>query len=356
MRNRILTSHYYQAGFSLIEILVGMLIGMIGIIVMMQVFSVAEARKRTATAGSDAQNNAVIALDGIQRDITQAGYGFSGLRVLGCNLQLPSAATVPLAPVIINPPTTVVPAGDTNTDTLLVAYGDGEGQPEGTLINSQSGTVYSISSPGLITLNDRVFASPDACGVTTLILSSVQAVGVSSVTLANSQAGTALFNLGKVPRFRAYAIRDGNLTMCDFMVDNCSATKASLTATQWAARWVPLASNVVGMRAQYGRDTAAAGSMDGIVDLYDQTTPTTACGWVRTSAVRLALVARSAQFEKDVVTANAPTWAGSDDAPLDLSKNPDGSLNTLWGNYRYRVYETLMPVRNISWMGVQSGC
>ena len=32
-------------------------------------------------------------------------------------------ATVPLAPVTINPPDTLIPEGDPNTDTLLVIYG-----------------------------------------------------------------------------------------------------------------------------------------------------------------------------------------------------------------------------------------
>jgi hypothetical protein len=40
---------------------------------------------------------------------------------------------------IINPPTADVPAGDANTDTLLVAYGNGEGSPEGEVITAING-------------------------------------------------------------------------------------------------------------------------------------------------------------------------------------------------------------------------
>jgi type IV pilus assembly protein PilW len=92
--------------------------------------------------------------------------------------------------------------------------------------------------------------------------------------------------------------------------------------------------------------------MDGVVDVYDRTTPGSACAWARTSALRLALVARSAQFEKEAVTTAFPAWAGSVDAnaAIDLGDLPD------WQRYRYRTYETTVPLRNMAWQGVQSGC
>ena len=46
-----------QAGFTLVEVMIALLIGLIGIIVMMQTFAVSEGFKRTATSGTDAQIN-----------------------------------------------------------------------------------------------------------------------------------------------------------------------------------------------------------------------------------------------------------------------------------------------------------
>jgi len=62
-------------GFSLVELMVGMVIGMIAIIVVMQVFSLSEGSKRTTTGGDDAQMSGAVALTMLQRDIRQAGYG-----------------------------------------------------------------------------------------------------------------------------------------------------------------------------------------------------------------------------------------------------------------------------------------
>ena len=256
-----------------------------------------------------------------------------------------------LGPVTINHAS--IPAGDANTDTLLVFYGTGDDGPEGDRIEAQPATTtYTMagfsaaSGTPSIRVGDRVLAHPtprpSPCN---LSMESVTAVALSNVTVATGVAGMtggALFNIGQAPRFVAYAIRNGRLTMCDYMVNNCGG---AFNATHW----VPLASNVVSLRAQYGRDTTA-GTMDGTVDAFDQTTPTNVCGWVRTRAVRMALVARSAQLEKDVVTAAAPAWAGSGTNAVDLSADAS------WQNYRYKVFETIVPMRNVAWLGVQAGC
>jgi type IV pilus assembly protein PilW len=90
--------------------------------------------------------------------------------------------------------------------------------------------------------------------------------------------------------------------------------------------------------------------MDGTVDVFDQATPTNLCGWVRTRATRLVLVARSAQLEKGDVTAAAPAWAGSGTTAIDLSGDAS------WQKYRYKLFETVVPLRNVAWLGVQAGC
>ena len=81
----------HQSGFSLVEIMVGLLIGMLGIIVMMQVFGLFESQKRTTTGGDDAISSGSIALYGIQRMVQQSGWGISSPAVMGCTVN-PSPA------------------------------------------------------------------------------------------------------------------------------------------------------------------------------------------------------------------------------------------------------------------------
>ena len=116
------------SGFGLLEIMVALMIGMFAILIVMKIFAVSETNKRTTTGGNDAQIAGSVALYGLERDIRQAGYGFSAYNILGCSLSFATSAdsasvTLAAAPVTINPDTSLVPAGDANTDTLLIAYG-----------------------------------------------------------------------------------------------------------------------------------------------------------------------------------------------------------------------------------------
>lgn len=345
----------FRSGFGLVEIMVGLVIGSLAAIVMLQTFSLAEERKRTTTGGGDAQSTGAIAFYQLQRDIAQAGYGFSALELFNCGVTWALASgsnipnPVPLAPVAIN--SNLVPAGDANTDTLLVMYGNTNGQPQGNSIEARAGAVYTVQMANAFAVGDRVIPGP--CGANHFI-DRVTATAASSVTVATGMAGTTLYNMGPSPTILAYAIRGGNLTVCDFTTNNCS----NADDVDDPAVWAPLASNVVSMRARYARDLS--GTMDGIPDTpYDQTTPTTGCGWARISAINLTLVARNSQYEKEAVTQNAPTWAGSA-APSGAPSNATAPIvlsgDSQWQHYRYRVFEGIVPIRNVVWMGVQTGC
>jgi type IV pilus assembly protein PilW len=311
------TIRRYHTGFSLIEVMVGMVIGMLAIIVIMQVFSMFEGQKRTTTGAGSAQNTGVIALYGLQRDIQQAGYGTSQLNMIGCSVILTSAYTVStFAPVVIN--SANIPAGDTNTDTLLISYGNTNGPTEGDGITAQpSSSVYAVQTPTSFSANDVVIAAPQTRPSTcSLAMDTVSGVSNPNITVAtgvSGMAGGTLYNLGKSPTVRAYAVRSGKLTECNFLTSDCSDTTKTGDPTVWS----PVASDVVSLRAQYGQDTNTP--MDGIVDTYNQTAPTTACGWIKAPAIRLALVARNGQYNKNSVTTVAPSWLGSATTPIDLS-------------------------------------
>jgi type IV pilus assembly protein PilW len=348
------------AGFSLVEIMVGMVIGMFGIIIMMQVFSLAEGQKRATTSGGDAQTSGAIALYGLQRDIRQAGLGISDTKIAACNLLLRAGVTLNvMAPVTINHAS--IPAGDANTDTVLVVYGSGNGTPQGDGITAQpAGTSYTVQTPSSFVIGDKIIAAPKVrtapCNLTLDSVANIASPNVSVTTGVASMAGGTLFNLGQSPKVLAYAIRSGNLTMCDYTANDCGAAGSTGSSTVW----VPIASNVVSMRAQYARDTNAP--MDAIVDTYNQTALATACDTAKVSAIRLALVVRSATFEKTFVTGAAPTWEGSTVQTATAPTNPTAVLidlsgfGTTWQNYRYRVFQSTVPLRNIAWQGVASGC
>lgn len=332
------TFQHRDAGFSLVELMVGVVVALAAALVVTEIFKVSEGQRRATTGGDDAQTTGAIAISLLQRDLRQAGQGFSTTSLLGCTLNLGNSRSVGnLSPVAINP--AGVPAGDDDTDILVVSYGGGAGLPEGTFINSQPGAaIYSVAAGQAFQANDRVIAAPATRAVApatcTLNLTTVSIAPVASdvtVTLgmANASSGT-LYNLGRQPRFVAYAVRSSRLTMCDFLTQNCTSSDP--------ANWTEVADGIVSLRAEYARDTTAP--RDAIVDVYDQTTPTTACGWSRVVGLRLVVVARSRQAEKANVPASAPSWAGA--PALTLS-----TVNADWALYRYKTFETALPLRNI---------
>ncbi len=67
-------ARFHRAGFTLIELMVGMAIGLLATIIIMQVMSLFEAQRRTTTGSADAQTNGGIALYSIAREVQMAGY------------------------------------------------------------------------------------------------------------------------------------------------------------------------------------------------------------------------------------------------------------------------------------------
>jgi type IV pilus assembly protein PilW len=101
-----------------------------------------------------------------------------------------------------------------------------------------------------------------------------------------------------------------------------------------------------------------------------------ACGLLRVSALRVALVARSSQPEKRLddtltstayVTAAAPTWMGSDAAAHVINDTEADNVAIApgptpcpdwpgWCDYRYKVFQTVVPLRNITNQSAVTGC
>lgn len=370
-------SRHHAMGFGLVEVMVGVVIGMAGVIIMLQMLSNAESAKRVTAGGNDAEVNGAIALYGLERDLRAAGYGLNAYTLLGCSLAYTSTAdsqsvTLPgIAPMTVNPAAAVIPPGDANTDTVLVMYGNSDGSTEGDpMIATSTSSSYQVSTGTSFSQGDQVVAQalprPSTCALT---LGAVSNVSNSTLTVSSGTSGlgvgSVVYNLGKAPVIRAYAVRNGSLTMCDYRLYNCGST--TYTNTLNSNVWVPVAANVASLRIQYGKDTSniSTSSMTGVVSRYDQITPGSSadtsglpvyCGWARALTVRVALVSRSPLYLKAIATANAPTWSGS---TVDATTNPTAAAinlsgNADWQHYRYKSLESTIPVRNAIWSGSQA--
>ncbi len=164
---------------------------------------------------------------------------------------------------------------------------------------------------------------------------------------------------------RLYAIRNGRLTTCDMLTNDCTVAANACTRVTPATCndnvWVPLSDDIVALKALYGMDSGVSGGTanDGIVDSWLDSTqidtvtfthiPPTFASWSQLLAARIALVSRSKQFEKNAVTTAGISWNDGNSTAIDLSLTSPAATPTDWQHYRYRSFETKVPFRNMIW-------
>jgi len=370
-----------QRGFSLVEILVGMVVGLVVTIIIYQVVATNEGIKRTTTSSADTQQNGIFSLTTMERDIRAAGWGMPSARVMNCLryfTYFSNGATTGPVPNFGGTPVRITDGGTAAgaSDSITLLWGTSvranvldallqnvtANPPSTAAANLQPTTPVGLSSTGgFVWLTDdtgdcaltRITGTAaNPASPTTVILSHDPATGTAAQPNYNPPAAymTAqgwpvsystnprIFDVGALTQ-RTYSVVNGSLVSQDYF---------SSTAQ------VQLSNNVVSLKAQYG--ISDAGSQ--VVNNWVSATSGGAAGnWAtplvadlrRIKAVRIAVVVRSPLRERlpDGATACAITTVAPESWPggpvIDLSNDPD------WRCYRYRTFETVVPLRNVLW-------
>ena len=349
-----------QNGLSLIELMVALVIGLVTTLVIMQVFSVFEDQKRATTGSADAQTSDNIALYLIARDLQMAGYGLlttTDFNPYTCNpAPLWDDDSNPATPrVVFDLAPAVIGAGGNGpgaSDSLTVSYGNTTMGGIPNAISALVGNVATLGSPPGNNYGCRV-------GDLALVINGV-ACTISRITgptdIASPPVASAPPNTSSVVLGDTTGVGLGSYLAC---LGSWTRTTYSVANGNLLANGTPVVAGILALKAQYG--VAATPNSNTVAAWVDAGTapwnaPTSA-ERDRIKAVRLALVARNAHYERDLVsnacsstTADAPTglcaWAGSaalSASTIDLSNDPD------WQHYRYRVLETIIPLRNVIW-------
>jgi type IV pilus assembly protein PilW len=364
-------STFKQAGFSLIEIMVGLVIGLLVTLVIMQVFSVFEGQKRTTTGTSDAQTNGSIALFTIQRELQMAGYGL--LPVGQANIA--DSAIDCLAPTVDAAltigglaPITITDGGTAGgSDSITIRYGTTDGGGIPTTIGSMAGNVAGLADSAGNPMSNMacnvgdiaLIMNGNACNLTSVTALSAASVVPPTITLNSSAGAVPGANLACLGTWREilYSVSNGNL------MRNATPSDASQA--------VATVADIVNIQAQYGIGDPTATNPNRIVQWVDATGGTWAAPSLanrnRIKAVRVAVVARNGLLEKTNVTnayngkacssltSDTPlgvcAWSATSLLPDLSSPAPaiDLSSDANWQRYRYRVFETVIPLRNMIW-------
>ena len=364
-------------GASIIEIMVGVLIGLVAVLVIYQIFTVAEGLKRNTTGAADAQQNGLLSTFTLALELNSAGNGISPAadRLVRCAPGAVEATAKPI-PALIEPG-----ASDDLPDALVILYGTAssvtdaiETAPLGTL--AAGAVTLPVRSPNgfrqgdqFVLIQDVTVAAPATTPCGTQVVSAAvpapNAGGVVDLTIAPATpfavtSNSMVVNLGQANQTQRvrYSVASDTLRSQDLVNP--------------AAIPVPLASNVVNMKAQYGIDN----NNDGVIDTWVKAdaapfTPASVLnanfidpsdpnrcnvnpiGCIR--AIRIGLVVRSDQWDRDLATpAGDFPWVLFDCEDPIKANCPGRMTGTIvqaaTGGWRYRVFETVVPLRNQVWM------
>jgi type IV pilus assembly protein PilW len=405
MNRRILPG--MQAGMSLVELMVASVIALLGVIVIFQVYATNEGVRRSSTSGSDEQISGLIALSLLEREIKTAGYGINDNDILGCAMRVYDNQRTPnIQPVYPLAPVYIVPNAGTTPDVIRVIYGQPTLTTASVQLLDMSTTTDTFTLPFRVGFNvgDLVvvgqtgqyctlaevtaLAGPNDLGH---VVGTVSVGTTTRLIRFNDPTGTPyvykypqakILNLGALPTVGAWPVYN------EFSVTNNSAVPGTNNKLNVANLWAqvatanPIADQIVQMKAEYGIDDGIQNGTvparvyqpdDNIIDKFTNVSPivlspnppTNMQQWQRIKAVRLAVVSRSANtidpttgkgtacdatpaFDPSLLTNVYPVrWARGPDAPN--GKPIDVSTSADWQCYKYKVYETTVPLRNVLW-------
>ncbi len=356
-----------QEGFSLIELMISVVISLLGMVVIFQVLTVWDSSKRTTTSGSDAQIAGTIGIFNLDRDLKLAGYGFGTVpsNILGCTVQAlnssSAASNFQFLPLVITQGAgATAGTGEGGApDSITVLYGNSNFFVDSQRFNSSTATTKKTRSRTGLMRGDLVVVADNPTPPTAANCALVEVTddsnadrltfdhaavtytkfGASSPTPSkfNPAGGPTygfsagrLFNLGPSPTRNTWQIRTGGVLSW--------SSSIMVTPVQ------DVAEGIVDLQAQYGTGSPVT---------WSATAPT---DWTTLQAVRVAILSRSQQFEKEQVTPTAPQYFGNTYSfnmtnVFGASSSSTAGDPNNWRHYRYRIYEKVVPLRNVIWGG-----
>lgn len=380
-----------QRGFSIIELMISVVIGMLAIMFATRLIVGGEQNKQTAMGGSDAMQNGMLAMFSLSNDASQAGYGLNDPLLVGCDTVFAdknaytlasatrSGATIhPLAAAII----TNNPAGSDEISLYSGSSLMGTGTVR--LLKDYTGEAFLTVDHAAygFKAKDVIVVAPEK-GATQCSLAQVSVdpnLSDATPTLRIDTGADVRFNTGKLNAlFGANAARAFNLGQGDklsFHTWSVADNFLRLRATDMAGsgtKAAVIADNIIALKAQYGFDTRVGTAFtpdlgtqvsqwsSTMIDADGDGVAGSPGDYQRIVALRLAVVARSKSPERAPPggTCNAtaaPTLTvfnnqePSNVTPVSVTVNLAVAGDTVSSQcYHYRAFETIVPIRNSAW-------
>lgn len=355
--------------------MVGILISLICTLAIMAAFAVFEGQKRTTSSGDDAQQNGSYSLYYMERQIRTAGSGLiqgKSYGLWGCAISARTSATVALPAGTLAAPfgswvtTLAMPvliaqggtdgSGNALPDVIGVVSGNSAGRVFKATVNSTPDVTHVVvaNSFGIFlddyllgTLNNgtcalgQASAAPDALNNIALNASNSLAAGMNGTT--------NVYDLGNAPVLSLFGVNttSNSLVQYDLLQRRINGV---------APGAVPIADGIVQIKALYGihdGSTPCGVADPDCIDKWVQPSGTWAYSALTANplaannavnqikAVRVVVVAQSRLPERATDYVGKLTLLLFSDLPAALRYTI-----TTQPQYRYKVYDTTIPIRN----------
>ncbi len=349
-------------GISLVELMVGMTIGLIALLVMMQTFSASSGHKANTVSGADATTAGHIALTLIERDLLSAGAGFSAT---GCTeiRQYKGAGNLEKFgfPVIITAGTGTAAS---RSDRVTIYHSSSAEVGASSKITQNMPTpATTMFGSGLLGFADDdlvlLYAPGKHCVVLQLTDAPKWSGGKAHFAMANNQSpyneitknnakdadGNPLFpeNTYMVGVGKILSLGPAGITSFEYSLSFRDAEDGAQNSDLQVRRadaagtvTAPVARDVIALRAQYGWWDSGTSSVSFSSDLKAGAAPTDLV------AVRVGVLVRASRRDA-AYTAPEKVQFFAYDNPIEIT------LGAEERKYRYRSYETVVPLRNSLW-------
>lgn len=339
-----------QRGISLIEMMVGVVIGLIAVLVIYQTFAVAEGIKRQTISAGDAQKTGMVAMYLLGSEVGNAGSGIMVNQddLATCTDTGDVKTTMRPFSVLITPG-----ADDDTPDSIVVNYSTARSVVTPSVFmaaTAAGGTTYTVQSPTGFKKGDMVVGITGA--------GDCERIEVTAVSAPDANGNVVLTQAGSkyeyLPTMRLVNIGPATSTQ-RVLYDVVGGVLRSTDLVTAGAVAQPLSSSIMNLKMQYGVDTDGdiAGDIDEWVAPVGAYAPAAVLAFNgaqlrQIKAVRVGMVVRSDEFDRDSPAFNWTLF----ECTAQEAKNytcPAALTGALPANYRYRVYETIVPLRNPMW-------
>ena len=358
-----------QHGMSLVELMVGILIGLLMVAAATGSLTYFDAQRRTSLAGAASANGGMMAGYVMQRDLRNAGIGLMNASQLACaqlNLYFDGATRSngnAIAPVQIID-------GGAGSDGISMFF-----------VDSVLGSAPLKLTRGLVTAGESLRVSSESglekerrhpdrgchrrrpmhdCAD----LRASNAAPAPDVELVRSAGADYPWNapnpataFADAPLYPAGGVvmKIGKWDPAAPEVSDAitwrsyDVTGSTLNATDLVTNTaIAVGTNVVNLQAQYGVTDGVSNEIRRWVDATAEWQNPTVDLIGRIRAVRFAVIARSPKREPNNDGTNCTTTPASpapwvDAAPVDLSADPE------WRCYRYQIFTSIAPLKNVVW-------